>query len=251
MSDAIINQASIDAENMETQAHGQSVFWGGFKPLILWFVIEFALGFALGFAFGFVGADFQAVGPWNVTAIMTIVSGAGGVAAVSLWIGFDMGRHHPGRAHMIGWRPARDGIANTLFRVFLAFVVLRAAQAAYFAVFTEYTGAPAPSNVPATDGLWLPHAVWIYALLLVIAPVVEEAVFRGYLQNSLKSRLSPVLSMTITAALFASIHFDIANWVPLFFLGLALGAVRERTGALWPSMALHVVNNTVALVIIP
>ena len=57
--------------------------------------------------------------------------------------------------------------------------------------------------------------------------------------------------MTITAALFASIHFDIANWVPLFFLGLALGALRERTCALWPCMALHVVNNALVVLIIP
>ncbi|RMB09011.1 CPBP family intramembrane glutamic endopeptidase [Eilatimonas milleporae] len=237
---------SVDAINLDSRS---SLPWLGFKPLCLWLGVELALGLVLGFSLGFLGADFQATGPWNPTAVLTIGQGMAAILAVGIWIRNDMHRHGPERASLIGWQPASGTLLNTLGLVAVTYVILRVVQAPYFIWLTQYSGMPFPGNAPFIEGLWLPHAVWTCAVFLVIAPVMEEVVLRGYLQSGLQQRMSPILAVIVTAALFASAHLSVANWLPLFFLGLALGAVREKTGSVWPCIGLHGLNNAVYLIL--
>src|SRR5262249_23294047 len=92
----------------------------------------------------------------------------------------------------------------------------------------------------------------------VVAPIAEEFFFRGFLFGVLRHmrvrvagrELGPWLAAIIVAILFGLAHTGSANpqyLIPLGFLGFVLCIVRWRTGSLYPCMALHSINNTVAL----
>ena len=94
----------------------------------------------------------------------------------------------------------------------------------------------------------------VLALLVVcVAPVVEELVFRGVLLSGLASRMRTGWAIVASAAIFGCVHlpdFQFA-WYPvpaLILLGLVLAWLRVRTGSLWPSITLHATNNLVAAI---
>lgn len=91
-----------------------------------------------------------------------------------------------------------------------------------------------------------------------IAPIAEEFFFRGFVFGALR-RMNVVIAgrnigvwiaAVITGILFGLAHTGSASpqyLVPLGFLGFILCLVRWRTGSLYPCMALHSINNSLAL----
>ena len=90
-------------------------------------------------------------------------------------------------------------------------------------------------------------------LIVVVAPVVEETFFRGFFYRALRSRFGIVASVVMTGGLFGLIHVGTGAEAvpPIAILGMAFCLVYERTGSLYPTIALHAVNNAVALTVSP
>ena len=76
----------------------------------------------------------------------------------------------------------------------------------------------------------------------VAAPVVEELVFRGAVQQ-LAQPLGKGQAICLQAVLFALQHAGPAGMAWALGCGLVLGALRERTGRVWPGVLLHTLNN--------
>ncbi len=81
--------------------------------------------------------------------------------------------------------------------------------------------------------------------LVILAPVAEELLFRGWIYTGLCARLGVSPSIVLTAVLFAAIHWDpnhrrILQVLPL---AVALGLLRERAGSIKPTIVLHAVYN--------
>jgi hypothetical protein len=88
----------------------------------------------------------------------------------------------------------------------------------------------------------------------------EETFFRGFLFGTLRKLpvgvagrdLGPWLAAVIVGILFGLAHTGSANaeyLVPLGFLGFVLCLIRWRTRSLYPGMALHSANNSIALTV--
>lgn len=93
-------------------------------------------------------------------------------------------------------------------------------------------------------------------LALVIVPaILEEIFFRGLLWSALTSRCGPLLTIAVSGLLFGATHvildgaFGLERLVPSTLLGLILGTVRWRAACLWPSMIVHVLHNTILLLV--
>ena len=83
------------------------------------------------------------------------------------------------------------------------------------------------------------------AVLVLLAPVVEEAFYRGFAQQALGGRRWA--AVTASALLFWNFHAQ-AVWTPApLILGLVLGCVYGRAGRLSDSIACHAANNAVAV----
>ena len=92
--------------------------------------------------------------------------------------------------------------------------------------------------------------------IAVIAPVVEEITFRGFIYGGLRTRMGVTWAVVVSSAVFAVAHSlsvggSIVLLAPsLFIAGVALALVYERTRSLYPGIALHASFNAVAVALI-
>ncbi len=84
---------------------------------------------------------------------------------------------------------------------------------------------------------------------VIVAPICEEIVFRGYLYPASKKFAGPWVAAIFTALFFASAHGSLVALLPLFIFGLVLAYAYEKTGSLWAPIAIHLCFNgaTVAM----
>lgn len=83
---------------------------------------------------------------------------------------------------------------------------------------------------------------------VLVAPLCEEMFFRGYLFPGLARGMQLWLAVFISAVLFGVAHADLGSFVVLFVIGIVLAVVRARTDSLWPGVAVHTLNNTIAFI---
>ena len=85
-------------------------------------------------------------------------------------------------------------------------------------------------------------------MFILVAPIAEELFFRGFFYGALRTRLSPVWAAIVGGTVFGSIHVTTGvSAVPiLIVLGIVFCLVREWTGSLYPVIAMHALNNTLA-----
>jgi membrane protease YdiL (CAAX protease family) len=86
-------------------------------------------------------------------------------------------------------------------------------------------------------------------LVSVVAPMAEEFFFRGFFYGALRNWRGPWPAAILTGLVFGAIHVgsaEAAFLLPLAFFGFALCLLRERTGSLYPGIALHCMNNSLA-----
>ena len=87
------------------------------------------------------------------------------------------------------------------------------------------------------------------ALVVVVAPVVEEVVFRGVLQQAFTGRFDWRVAVALSAALFALYHMTLWLFVPLFALGVACGWLAHTRRTLLPAISLHGAYNVLPVVL--
>jgi hypothetical protein len=86
-------------------------------------------------------------------------------------------------------------------------------------------------------------------LTTVIAPICEETLFRGYIFGALSKWRGWLPAAVMTGILFGGVHYGSApveDLIPLGVLGFALCVLYRRTGSLYPCIALHSLNNSLA-----
>ena len=92
------------------------------------------------------------------------------------------------------------------------------------------------------------------ALIVVAAPISEEIFFRGFIFGGLRHRLSFPVAAVLSGAIFGLFHFtgaDSFGVVPqLALFGFALAWLYEETGSIYPTIAVHAVNNALAFAIL-
>ena len=93
--------------------------------------------------------------------------------------------------------------------------------------------------------------------LVILPPLAEEAVMRGFLFGSLRRKISFVWAAIITSVIFASGHLLGGGqgapllWIAFidtFVLSIVLCYLREKTGRLWASIGLHMIKNGIAFI---
>lgn len=92
-------------------------------------------------------------------------------------------------------------------------------------------------------------AVAIAIMSLIIAPIGEEALMRGFLYPLLRTRFSAASTITITTLLFALLHGNLTQIILTIPLGITLGYLYERTQNLTACISAHTLFNAIALVL--
>jgi len=133
----------------------------------------------------------------------------------------------------VGWRPVVLGVVGTTI---LSFAV-------------SQMGVQPEGVRQVTDAVRDP-AVLIPTLLILalLAPVVEELVFRGLLYGWVAGRSGPLPAFLVSSLVFAAAHAEPAHIVLVLPLGFWFGWLRWRTNSLLPSLVAHVINNGLAVI---
>ena len=83
--------------------------------------------------------------------------------------------------------------------------------------------------------------------LVVIAPISEEIMFRGFLFGKLRTAKVPTwLAIGITSLVFAVLHFQGNVGIDVFALSIVLCLLRLWSGSLWAPIMLHMLKNGIA-----
>lgn len=99
--------------------------------------------------------------------------------------------------------------------------------------------------------------VLAFVTLVLIAPLAEETLFRGYLYGKIRKRAPFIATMLLVSLVFAALHLPGVNgdgsiqwqWnvaVDIFALSLVLTSLREYTGSIWAGVFLHMIKNGIA-----
>lgn len=89
-----------------------------------------------------------------------------------------------------------------------------------------------------------------FTTLVVVAPVAEEILFRGYLYGKLKKFVPIWAAILATSVLFGFIHNAWNLAIDTFTLSVILCLLRESTGSIWSPMLLHMTKNSIAFYIL-
>ena len=110
------------------------------------------------------------------------------------------------------------------------------------------------------------HNRWGYLAIGILAPIVEEMVFRGAILRTLlllggrgndqssmlnaqSSKFKAFAAILISALLFGAVHGNVQQFVHATLMGLLLGWMYYRTNSIVPGIVFHWINNTAAYVI--
>lgn len=87
---------------------------------------------------------------------------------------------------------------------------------------------------------------WMMFTSIVIAPIMEEILFRGILQDALMRKYGVFVGILIASAVFGIVHLIPQQVVNAFMIGIVLGYIYYRTGALLPVILIHCINNAIS-----
>jgi membrane protease YdiL (CAAX protease family) len=151
----------------------------------------------------------------------------------------------------IGWRGASKGYC--LWGAWCGLILALLYLSVGAALFPPNPNQCGPLTAAASTPGWPRHAWAILAVLL--APVIEEFVFRGVLFSGLSHSWGPMAGGGLTTLLFTGAHA--ASFTPYWpsllsicVLGLAALAVRVRSRSLAPGMAMHSAYNLTLVVFV-
>ena len=105
----------------------------------------------------------------------------------------------------------------------------------------------------ARDMVDAAHGAWFIVLFVVVvvgAPLVEELVYRGFIQGGLQSQIGSIWALIITAAWFTVVHLEPIEFPGLFAFAIVLGLCYRRTQRVGLSMVTHLAFNATGLLLV-
>jgi len=171
---------------------------------------------------------------WTLATLLSTPAAVGFVALLVRW------RRYPIRDYLaLNWAPARSvaiafaGLAGLLIGTDLTLYLL---------------GRPIVSQimVDVYRSAWLPG---LLLAIVVLAPIGEETLFRGFLYKGIAaSRAGPLVAIVVSSIVFALLHtqYDSYGVIAVAAIGLYLAVVRYKAESLLLTMLLHAVASTYA-----
>jgi membrane protease YdiL (CAAX protease family) len=150
-------------------------------------------------------------------------------------------------------RPWHFGLRRTRFWPAVGWATL--GMVSFYVVAAAYSALVQPGGEQTvTEDLGLEKGTFYLllggVLVVVVAPVAEEVFFRGFFYRALRTSLPVWAAALIDGVVFGLIHFTGTETLPILpvlaLLGVIFCLVYERTGSLYPVIALHAFNNTIA-----
>ena len=213
--------------------------------------IAFGLGYYL-FA-GALGDTYPGLKTLD-SEIVSLVSTISAGLLTLLWIAVDLGRFGRGFAFQIGFNAAEERLRHPILLLVLAFIGTRILVWTYRTIALPYLGLEDAVGGGSQMFAYIQENFSVVsfsgfmALAFLIGPIVEELVFRGYLQSALSRRIAPWLAIFFTSLVFILLHGPMILWPMYFMHSVLLGWIYAHTKSIKLAIAFHMLNNFYYLV---
>jgi membrane protease YdiL (CAAX protease family) len=180
-----------------------------------------------------------AVGTWLLTAVV--------FTRFKKWQLRVMVNWNPPK-HRIVWMPV---LAIFLSSIFIsAYLLSISSHVQFFKDLDKQIGGGLGQDV-LTKMLYMPgisDLLLNFFFIALVPAVLEEIFFRGVLQRLLQQATgSPHAGIIISSLLFAAVHLNPVQFIPMVFLAIVLGYVFYLTNSIFCSIAVHFFNNALAV----
>lgn len=129
---------------------------------------------------------------------------------------------------------------------FIAYMVLSALLLAFAQQYMTFIDFDQPQDVGFDQIGQQYEYILAFLTLVVVAPVAEEILLRGYLLGKLRKYTPLWIAILITSLLFGLVHFAWNVGIDTFALSIILCLVTVWSKSLWPAILLHMLKNFVA-----
>lgn len=199
--------------------------------------------FALSFSLGALGIDVS-VGTFVLSVQMLVYAGQAGLA----W--FVLFRRRRATPEQVGLKWVGAGPLWLMIPGLVGLIFVNIPFAILSNLLFDEVTSPREQLLGSGESLPLGRFVPLFILVAIVAPVVEEFVYRGMFFRLLRSRRSFWAAASISALVFSISHAIPSLVLSLFVLGLILAWVVERYDSIYPAMALHASNNALAVILL-
>lgn len=159
------------------------------------------------------------------------------------------------RVHEVGWldflglrqpnrrRAVLVGLSVAILAVPAALLVTELSRI----VVTNLTGSAEmqPTMKVLQVSVSLPQRILFGAAAIILAPLIEETLFRGILYRTFQQYGFPRMGLYCTSILFGIIHFNLVTFLPLTCLAMMWALLYDRTNNLMACIASHSLFNVV------
>jgi len=243
-----VNISNFDVSHDDSSQPYQLTVKRGFLALLIMYACQTLVG--LGFAYGvkLIPGGNDSAGTIDIQMIgMTSVLIGG--AVVLVWVWTDIRRLGPSFLPQIG---LQQSVVKTSQAAMLIILLLSATHFLawiYRSVILPLVdqggviggGSQMFAHIQETGSV--PGMIGFLVLALIVGPVMEEFIFRGYLQSALARRMPTWGAITITSLLFMAGHGPTILWPMYFVYSVAWGWIFMHTRSLKMSIAIHMLSN--------
>ena len=136
---------------------------------------------------------------------------------------------------------------------YVVYLVLATGITALFELFTWFNTSEIQQTGFSPFLVGVDRLVAFFALV-IMAPIAEEMIFRGWLYGKLRVRLSKevgrnvsiLISTILVSLLFGLVHGQWNVGINVFAMSLVLCGLREVTGTIYSGIILHMIKNGIA-----
>jgi len=104
---------------------------------------------------------------------------------------------------------------------------------------------PQPTLQVLEIAVSVPRRICFGFSAIILAPLVEEILFRGIAYKALRDRGYPRVALAVSSILFGLIHVNLLTFIPLTAFAVVLALLYERTGTLLAPIAAHSLFNAI------
>lgn len=83
----------------------------------------------------------------------------------------------------------------------------------------------------------------------VLGPLVEELLFRGFLQRYFEVSRGVTAGVLSASFLFAFYHMNLHTFIPIIIMATVMGAIGWRSESIYPPLVVHIINNTSGVIV--
>lgn len=244
-------QASIIASNVDgsqtaSRQPYQLTVKRGFLALFMMYACQMLVGIGISFGARFIqGASNIEIDP-QIIGMSSVLAGG---SIVLLWVWTEIRRFGPSFLPQIGVQRSAIKTSQAVMLVFLLLSATHFLAWIYRSVILPLVGqggivggaSQMFANIQESgSGLGM---TGFLVLALISGPVMEEVIFRGYLQSALARRMPGWGAITIASLIFMAGHGPTVLWPMYFIYSVAWGWVFMRTRSLKMAILIHMLSN--------